>query len=538
MWQRRPAPDGKTGQSLMDDITFLSKYGQVQEYVAFVDSFKRDKKAHVSPSEFSITWNTPFTMVVGLDVLDVSLPQSGYVINTTYNQVRFRFHVAGYADDPNYRPPDWTVVAVRPGNHTPSSLMQELNDKLVAPASGTQPAKRIEVRAASEPFELLGKVVFVSEHPFELDVDKSSLAPILGFSQLMDVTVSDQIAAFTQREPLLVQTSEVTMLAGATSTAQGYGLTRGRFLKQSFRASTSSDISAFEVMVVPFGDTAGLDGVVNLRVRNARTNAAVVSGRIPVLYPKASRVDMGSIVVHNPRGDMFFATEKYWVEVFDDNNTDPNNCYRVCYGPGDLEATLHTVENGVEDSFVDHKVMMTATLRSVPFNFVLVPPGILNLASPVGYVTLRCSEIEKHMYANRAFEVWNMGLAVVNLAKGYQEKYSLVAPKRSFHPIARLSRLTFRWEAPDGSLFDFLGVDNHITFVLRYYALPQHTSAIHSALNPHYRPDLLDWVNDNELRDGDSSEDDSDGGSPATARQQQGGTMMAPAYQVALHHTV
>jgi hypothetical protein len=512
----------------MDDVTYLHKYGQIQEYVAFADSSKRDKSAFVTPSEFAITWKTPFTLVTGIDIIDVSLPQSGYTINTTYNQVRFRFHSPGYEDNPDYEPPPWTTVAIMPGNYTPESLMAELREKLVEPiASLTTAPRRIDVRAASTPFDLVAKVVFVSEHPFELDTINSSMGAVLGFSQLIDVTDSNQIAGFTSRESLDLSSSETSLLSGSTATDKGYSLTKGKYMRQQFVATASSNISDFEVMIVPFGITSGLDGVVNLRVINARTNVQVVSGKIVVAFPLPSKLDGSSIIVANRNRDMFMASDTYWIEVYDDNNLDPNNCYRVTFGPGDQSGTLFTVENGIVDVWYERTAMMAAHLKAVPFNYVMVPPGILNLASPVGYVMLRCPEIEKHMYSSRAFETTNMGLAVVNLARGYQEKYSLVAPKRSFHPIARLSRLTFRWEAPDGSLYDFLGVDNHITFVLRYYTVPQHGAQIYPSQNPHYRPDLLDWINHEELADGDS--DDLDDGMADLAPA-------APAS--ALHHVV
>ncbi|WIA10831.1 hypothetical protein OEZ85_010997 [Tetradesmus obliquus] len=496
----------------MDDISYLQQHGEVNEYVAFVDSARRDKAAYVTPSEFAVTWNTPFTLVTGIDVIDVSLPMSGYTINTAYNQVRFRFHAPGYEDDPDYVPPQWVTVAVKPGNHTPDTLIAELKRKLVEPATAAAVPRRIDVRPASVPFELVGKLVFVSEHPFEIDTVNSSMAAVLGFSQLIDVTSSNQIAMFTDKEQLDLATNETAMLSGSTATDKGYSLTRGKYLRQRFWAPASSNLTQFEVMLVPFGNTSHLDGAVDLRIVNARTNTVVARGKIPVMFPAYSAADLDSMVFTNPGRDTFLATESYWAEVLDDNNEDPNNCYRVCYGPAPEGtgngSTLFTVENGVVDKWYERGCMLTARMFAVPFNYLMVPPGILNLASPVGYVSLRCSEIEKHMYSSRVFESSNMGLAVVNLSKGYQEKYSLVAPKRSFHPIARLSKLTFRWEAPNGSLYDFLGVDNHITFVLRYYALPQRNTNIFSVLNPNYQPDLLRWQNQHELADADSSDDD------------------------------
>ena len=118
-------------------------------------------------------------------------------------------------------------------------------------------------------------------------------------------------------------------------------------------------------------------------------------------------------------------------------------------------------------------------------------PGVVNLTGP-RYVNIRCPEIESHMFRDRVNERCHAGLGVVHL-RGYgfrEQRYDFTSfPPRRFHPLGKLSKLTFRLERPDGTLYDSHGVDHTLLLVLKYYrtaASPFETPQ----LNPQNTPDL------------------------------------------------
>lgn len=134
-------------------------------------------------------------------------------------------------------------------------------------------------------------------------------------------------------------------------------------------------------------------------------------------------------------------------------------------------------------------------------------PGMYSLIGD-RYVMLRCPEIEQHLFRSRAYEKYTMGLAKFKLAvQGYDEsRFDFQAmPPREFHPIGKLTQLTLKFERPDGSLYNFRGVNHTITFALRYYQPKQTKEFTEYQLNPNYDPDYFrHQQNDTSGSDSDS----------------------------------
>ena len=135
---------------------------------------------------------------------------------------------------------------------------------------------------------------------------------------------------------------------------------------------------------------------------------------------------------------------------------------------------------------------------------VLNAPGLANLLGP-RYITLRCPEIEQHIGTTGKYGPYSTGIGVFKLQSTNQiaqvrfDYVSLV--NKPFHPIGRLQRLTLRFEMPDGSLYDFKGINNQLLISVKYYSPTpgaDHALAlsgrIASTLNPDYDPDYLRFM--------------------------------------------
>jgi hypothetical protein len=133
---------------------------------------------------------------------------------------------------------------------------------------------------------------------------------------------------------------------------------------------------------------------------------------------------------------------------------------------------------------------------------LLDAPGLVNLLG-VRYVTLRCREIEEHMGSAGGFGSYAPGIGVFKLLSSNEvvqvrlDFTNLV--RRPFHPVAKLARMTLRFELPDGSLYDFKGVDNQMLLTIRYYQPAPNgdglgVRAFPSVLNPDYDPDFSKFV--------------------------------------------
>ena len=138
-------------------------------------------------------------------------------------------------------------------------------------------------------------------------------------------------------------------------------------------------------------------------------------------------------------------------------------------------------------------------LKAVRYNndlWTVGAPGVIKLTG-VRYILLRCPEIESHMFSSFAYGRFCPGIGLFKLSTNQetvQQRLDFVNfVKKPFHPIGRLKKITFRFELPNGALYDFRGVDMFMLMQVKYYA-PRASIDIPSTLNPEYDPDYTRYM--------------------------------------------
>lgn len=113
-----------------------------------------------------------------------------------------------------------------------------------------------------------------------------------------------------------------------------------------------------------------------------------------------------------------------------------------------------------------------------------------------------------------AYNNYNLGIAKfkVNTIGFNEERFDLQKiPSREFHPIGKLSKLTFRFEASNNNLYDFKGVNHIITYIIYYYSPKFNlTSEFKSTLNPNYKNNFNDYNYYNKEQELEEEEDNED----------------------------
>jgi hypothetical protein len=154
--------------------------------------------------------------------------------------------------------------------------------------------------------------------------------------------------------------------------------------------------------------------------------------------------------------------------------------------------------------------MYHSTFNSVMRQNIIISPGIMYFMGHK-YIILRCPEIEEHLYRSLSYSKYNLGLAKFRISSfGYNDERVVVTklPIREFHPIGKLSRLSFRFETSDGTLYDFKGVNHNVVFAVYYYEPIQHEYPSGSLLNPEYKMNYIDYMYKQEEIEGDSDDED------------------------------
>ena len=151
--------------------------------------------------------------------------------------------------------------------------------------------------------------------------------------------------------------------------------------------------------------------------------------------------------------------------------------------------------------------------NTISGNYEIISPGIVSFIGEK-YIVLRSPEIEEHAYGSIAYTNYNLGLVKFKVnSVGYNdEKIEMTKlPIREFHPIGKLSKLTFRFETSNGNLYDFKGVNHIITYLITYYRpLLTNTNEFKPILNPNYKNNYNDYLYINDERQLSEEEDNNE----------------------------
>lgn len=349
----------------IEDVNYLKKHSIKQSYTFLIDSNDRDRIKYKSPNYYSIDFTVPFKNVIGLEVIDASIPRTMYNVDYVNNILYYyvadtndKYIVEGFTDivkdiDGNDIPYTdlFKMIEIPPGDYIFQNFITTVNKILSITGDD------LLVRAYTTPPEQSNLIEFISSSKaFVLDMERSTIYNILGFD-------------------LLINTDE-------------------KFKKEE---------------------------------------------------------------------DMRYK----FINTYDSDNFDTSKFRRM----------FHSI--------------YSASLRA----HHVISPGIVYFMG-YKYIVLRCPEIEEHLYRSLSYSKYNMGLAKFRINSfGYNDEKVVITkiPLREFHPIGKLSRLTFRFEVDTGELYDFKGVNHNIVFAVYYYEPKQNEEFKSSVLNPLYNMDFIDY---------------------------------------------
>lgn len=130
--------------------------------------------------------------------------------------------------------------------------------------------------------------------------------------------------------------------------------------------------------------------------------------------------------------------------------------------------------------------------------WAVLAPGIVNLLGE-RFVILRCKEIEDHLLGSFAYSSYTPGIGLFKLAASYNDitnlRFDFVnLVRKPFHPIGKLTKLTFRFEMASGELYDFKGVNIQMLLMLKFLVPTQKFKFEKSILNPNYDPNFMQYM--------------------------------------------
>ncbi len=487
----------------MDDVEYLERVGKDESFLFLADSAKRDKSVYPSPAEYAVTFNSPFRNVVGFELVEVNVPRTDYIVDSTENTLTYSVDVPSSITTWQTDVEAGTRTATfSPGDYNLSQLVEHMNEVLANVAATNGDTTVLQVATTTVPSEISNKIRIESSGPFCVLGDSSAIRTTIGLGDPVSTTATGYatVPGYTLNAPrgasgVFVATqgplgngvtfsSFVGPFPGDETKYEGvYG---ARTVREYFTAAEAGTPTAVNAFFASLGAAPAGGWTLDVRVARSSDDATLATGTLTTTGDDYDPVTSVLTATGN-----FVAGVEYFVEFTTTETTDASNCAALWYDypnlppTGSYAAVNGTLVHAGQDFCVD--------VVSGAWGYEISPPGIVNLRG-ARYIKVRCPELEQFLYRDRVGEPTSAGIGMVDLiGYGFQnQRYNFVHyPAKKFHPIGKIQKLTLRLERPDGTLYDAQGVDNTLLCAITFRTTPKSGGTESFPAAPGYDPDFI-----------------------------------------------
>jgi hypothetical protein len=469
----------------IEDVSYLLDNSEVDSSTFFVDSSKRDQSIWPSVAEFCVAFEEPFKLVTGIDVLDASIPGTMYSIDQGCDTV-----VVGRISQPDGIFADiqtlfdelqfvpifkWYMELMKNsdvimcGSDAWLSL-DESSRQASSPVNPSMPGSQSPLmRGVVVATEVVDVLVYSNEYDqyTQLGTYTSFAVGSQKYCFLTALGAPEVVQAASERR--LFVRSDMSMVMYDFYYVDTW-------VQQELRDALLYDFELVTTVVTVEHANYDINSLL------VQMSTALSSNGISLSSITGGGVEMASKY-------RFYSPNEFFFDM------DRSNCRHV------LGFHMLASENDPNGKYKKMRVegvprLFRSTYNIDTDNQVLIGPGLVDVTG-TRYLLLRCPEIEQHMPTNARSS--DPGVGMFKLA-GTNDithlRFDFVSiTKKPIHPIGRLTRMTFRFETPDGNLYDFKGINLQMLMLVKFLSPSPGRRAgkrfTRSVLNPEYTPDYL-----------------------------------------------
>lgn len=480
----------------VEDIDFLKKNSIKENFVFIVDSKQRDRRAYPDASEYVVEFEAPFRNVIGLNLVDASIPRTMYNIDVYNNEISYYIYNTGEITDTTL----FQKVALETGDYTIQTLIVELNAKLKMAVNDV--VIGITASSMSNPPDIKNRIQFKCPYKFAFDMRNSTISETLGFDGHVRKASENYDIVPGIDNPQLFHSSHFafdkkndsyTMFEGPKGVIRTLNLFEGK-IAQKFYVPYPTNVVKVYAALNDIGEVA-------FSIQDDVSGTALATGSIVTSFVDGSYSDSSDLAYKFLEGDKY-----YWI-VFSKTESDLKMFYNDVLT---TDMTLKTYKNNEWMALEGYQLSIRIDVAD-DYNRIRAQ-GIYSLVGE-RYIILRCKEIEENSHRSLSYTKNPTGIAKFTLGiVGYSEErldYASV-PSREFHPIGKLSRLTLRFETQKGQLYDFKDVNHTLTFSIKYLEAVGKTEFTSSIINSNYNGDFMKYQYSQEEQEEDSDDQETD----------------------------
>lgn len=459
---------------MIEDIEYLENNCEKDSIAFYIDSTSRDKQFFPTPSEFTVNLDHSFKFTYGFDILDASIPTTMYVIDIYNSYNAFTF-------------------IKKPANKilTPLNYFKEIKDSLIFSRLFENKDYEIFILVCDPDIidnYMLGNRIYNNSdilYDYYVAIRRSTMINLIQVKSLNDpdlfyVKINDTHFGFPK-----TYTNIIDIINDNNYGFVHYNNNTWMLVYYEFYRTDNS------IYTVIRDDTEYYIEIINYY-------KAIEIGNYDI---SALRNDMNTL--WNPYGLFIETTTSvetkqgkyrlYSSSVFIYNAQKSNQASNLGFDllPTTNNSSLYNIIT------VRDNTRLFLTYFDGGSNWIYAP-GLVNLLGE-RYVILRCKEIEDHLLGSYAYMKYSPGIGMFKLAAVNNDITNLRFDfvnliRKPFHPIGKLTKLSFRFETSTGILYDFKGVNLQMLFMIKFYVPSKRFKFEKSILNPNYDPNFMRYM--------------------------------------------
>lgn len=501
----------------IDDVNYLYEHSVNDSYMFFIDSGNRDRTFYPDPNEYVVTFEEPLRLVVGMEILDGAVPNTMYNIDAHNNLLTVT--LLGSSEDEsgdfagfNARLP--ALLQEQQGNAAFAELLNAKGRSFDAVL-----LDRAQWEAHPELAEYMASEL-TQEQAAELSAQAPNPSLFVVISRFSDVPLirlssvpEGGRAAFVDRPEVMTFTAlgERYVIPAAHPAVPAL-----MAAPDAVFASLDARTGTWSLVVSANVPAPRTHGGVQVTLSKARPPAL----RHDIVTHRTLEMEVGDYDVNSMQVEIqerLFDVQMYALSTDRNESTDLIKQRRIMFTsnsrPFVLNMDVSTIyqnvgfdayarpDRGGTDyahvHFNDNNRLFGSLWNPVARRFQLRSPGAVSLLG-ARYVRLRCKEIEDHLSSSATFMSTSTGVGIFKLQDikdVTQVRFDFATfLRKPFHPIGKLTRLTFRFETPSGIKYDFKGFNHQLLVSVKYLAPNMGRAFKQSSLNPNYDPDYVRYV--------------------------------------------
>ena len=529
----------------VEDIDYLHENSEIDNFILYADSAVRDRDIFPYPNHYSIHFDQPFKNVVGIEILDASIPSTMYNVEVDANGLAGFTYVLNKTVTTQTTDYSTTLQSYLNELEHFDEFDTALNKQTVTNAQTASPdtenLNRVTGQIVVSTFELI-HLTFPSQ-----SMTDPGLANDWNYDEIPYATNSPY---WLFRRGVIVN-APVYKYIDDISIAKGqFPLYKITFDGTVYAIINDPDNSTYQDLInkaqqyrpVIKENSDGTIDFIYYQIDNVQQSAILTLSNVsnPIRYLMTMTFFYSSIIPGNYSGTSILVEAKRVmagtnVAVNASSSSDISIQPKLKFTSNfpfvlNMETSTSRSSLGFDEYsepsnaeyvklyYKDNKRLFGSSYNAGAETWNLAAPGVIYLLG-TRYCILHCREIEGHMYGSLSYDKFSPGIGMFKMYAvndiAHQRFDFLNFKKRNFHPIGKLDRLTLKFQRSDGTMYDFKGA-NHLILICIKYLVPvkKGRKFERSILNPNYTYDFnaymvrhMDFKEPSDIDDDDDNQD-------------------------------